>query len=348
MSETGFPTPSLAPVPSAGIAPDKLAPEGTTLPGGVPRGAKTFGQILDRLLQVMRPNWRLIVGIALVPGAGIVAYFAVMFAAFFPVLKPIMLHQTLGFSPLAMVWLFAAYILGIFLVILISALYEPAAAYAALNANTGTRVTFGSAWAVAWSNAGRYIWLAILRALIVMAPIVVFGALFVGSVVLSLAHGRVGSNSSAMIAIFPLILLYYLGAMVYAILVMLRLVLAVPACVAEDVSAWKSLCRSNRLTHGAKGRIFLLALLIYAIGYAAFLVVEMVIFFLGAMVALAGMLLHLPMAPWGYVGIGVGAVVFLCAYLFWLALIAGAYQTLFAMVYQDQRLRLEEPAAAQA
>jgi hypothetical protein len=321
----------------------------------MPRGSKTFGQLLDRLFQLMRANWRLIVGIALVPGAGVIFYFGVMFAAFFPVMKPLMLHQTVGFSPMALgfspmvfVWLFAAYILGIILMIVISALYEPAAAYAALNANTGTRVTFSSAWAVAWSNAGRYIWLAVLRALIVTAPILLFGALFVGSVVLSLTHGRVGANSSEMIEIFPLILLFYLGAMVYAVLVMLRLVLAVPVCVAEDVSAWKGIRRSNQLTHGAKGRIFLLALLIYAIGYAAFLVVEMVIFFLGAMVALAGMLLHLAMAPWGYIGIGVGAVVFLCAYLFWLALIAGAYQTLFAMVYQDQRLRLEGAAAAQA
>jgi len=283
-----------------------------------------------------------------VPGAGVIFYFGVMFAAFFPVMKPLMLHQTVGFSPMAMMSLAASYLFGIVLMIVISALYEPAAAYAALNANTGTRVTFGNAWAAAWSHAGRYIWLAILRALIVMAPIIVFGALFVGSVGLSLIHGRVGTDSSAMVAIFPLIMLFYLGAMVYAVLVMLRLVLAVPACVAEDMSAWKSLRRSNQLTHGAKGRIFLLALLIYAIGYAAFLVAEMVIFFLGAMVALVGMLLHVAMAPWGYIGIGVGAVIFLCAYLFWLALIAGAYQTLFAMVYQDQRLRLEGAAAAQA
>jgi hypothetical protein len=308
----------------------------------------TFGQILDRLLQLMRANWRLIVGISLVPGAGIIFYFGVMFAAFFPALKPVILKQQPNLSPMTFVWLVPAYILGMIVMIVISALYEPAAAYAALKANTGMRVTFGNAWAVAWSNAGRYIWLSLLRALIVMLPILVFGAVFVGSVGLSLVHGRVGTNSSAMIGFFPLIVLFYLGAMVYAVLVMLRLVLAVPVCVAEDLSAWRSIRRSNQLTHGAKGRIFLLALLMYAIAYAAFLVAEMVIFFLGAIVALAGMLLHLTMAPWGYIGIGVGAVVFLCAYLFWIALIAGAYQTMFAVVYQDQRLRLEGAAAAQA
>jgi len=308
----------------------------------------TFGQILDRVLQLMRANWRLLVGIALVPGAGMIVYFGVIFAALFPVLRPVMLHQTPQFSVMTIVWLSAAYIFGVILMIVICALYEPAAVYAALEANTGTRVGFRKAWAVAWSKAGRYIWLAILRALIVMLPIVVFGAVIVGTVGLSMARGRGGMDPSVMIVIFPLLMLFYLGAMVFAVLVMLRLVLAVPACVAEDLSAWKGIRRSNQLTKGAKGRIFLLFLLIYAIAYAAFLVAEVVLFFVGAMVALVGMLLHLAMAPWGYIGIGVGAVVFICAYLLWVACIWAAYTTLFAVVYQDQRLRMDGVAAAQA
>jgi hypothetical protein len=129
---------------------------------------------------------------------------------------------------------------------------------------------------------------------------------------------------------------------------MLRLVLAVPACVAEDVSAWKGFRRSNQLTYGAKGRIFLLGLLIYAIAYAAFLVAEVVLLFVGAIVALLGMVLHLAMAPWGYIGIGVGAVVFICAYLLWMACIWAAYTTLCAVVYQDQRLRKDGVAGVQA
>jgi hypothetical protein len=306
----------------------------------------TFGQILDRVLQLMRANWRLLVGIALVPGAGMIVYFGVIFAALFPVLRPVMLHQTPQFSVMTIVWLSAAYIFGVILMIVICALYEPAAVYAALEANTGTRVGFRKAWAVAWSKAGRYIWLAILRALIVMLPIVVFGAVIVGTVGLSMARGRGGMDFSVMIVIFPLLMLFYLGAMVFAVLVMLRLVLAVPACVAEDLSAWKGIRRSNQLTKGAKGRIFLLFLLIYAIAYAAFLVAEVVLFFVGAMVALVGMLLHLAMAPWGYIGIGVGAVVFICAYLLWIACIWAAYTTLFAVVYRDQRLRLEGAAGA--
>ncbi len=330
MSEQGFPSPSVPPAPATVAAP---------------RGPMTFGQILDRIFQLMRANWRLFVGIALAPATGIIAYYAVVIAAFFPVLRPLILQQPPRLSLMTIAWFAVTYVLGIVLMVVIYALYEPAAVYAALEANTGTRVTFGKAWGVAWNKAGRYIWLAILRALIVALPIMVFGGVIAGTVGLSLARGQSGVSPSAMIMLFPLLMLFYLGAMVYAVLVMLRLVLAVPACVAEDVSAWTAIRRSNQLTYGVKGRIFLLALLMYAIAYAAFLVVEMVILFLGAIATIAGMALHLAMVPWGYAGIGVAAFVFACAYLLWFAAIAGAYSTLFAVVYQDQRLRLEAVAA---
>ena len=306
----------------------------------------TFGQILDRVMQLMRANWRLFVAIALVPGAGIIVYFGIIFAALFPVLKSVILHQTPSFSAITIVWLAGSYFVGITLMIVITALYEPAGAYAALEANTGTKVTFGQAWAVSWSRAGRYIWLSILRTLIVALPILMFAAVIVGTLGLSMAHARSAASPSTMIGLFPLLLLVYLGAIVYAVLAMLRLALAVPACVVEDLSAWKAMRRSNQLTYGARGRIFLLALLIYAIAYAAFLVVEMVIIFVGAMAALVGMMLHLAMAPWGYIGIGAGVLVFLCIYLIWYACIWAAYSTMFAVVYHDQRPRPGGIAAA--
>ena len=333
MSDQGFPFSSMPPAfPTT----------------NVPRGAMTFGQILDRVLQLMRANWRLFVGIALAPAAGLIAYFGIMFAAFFPLLKPVILHQTPNFSVTTIVSLAVAYILGVVLMVLIFALYEPAGVYAALEANSGRRVTFRAAWSVSWSKPGRYVWLSILRAVIVMLPILIFGALIVGSVGLTMAHGQGGLDPSLMVLVFPLFMLPYLAWLVYTVLIMLRLVLAVPASVTEDVSAWRGLRRSNQLTNGAKGRIFLLGLLIYAIAYAVFLVAEVVIFFLGAMVALVGMMLHLAMAPWGFVGIGAGVTVFACAYMVWIAAVASAYCTLFAVVYHDQRLRLDGTAASAA
>jgi hypothetical protein len=337
MNEFGLPPQSFPPAP----------PAGTAIPGSM-----TFGQILDRVIQLLRANWRLFVAIGLVPGAAIIAYFGIILAAFFPVLRLLMQRPTVGFSAMKIASLgtsFAlAYFVAITLMIVVVALYEPAAAYAALEANTGTNVTFGKAWAVSWSRAGRYIWLSILRLLIVALPILVFAAVIAGTVVLAMAHARSATSPTALVGLFPLLFLVYLGAIVYAVLAMLRLALAVPACVVEDLSAWMALRRSNQLTSGARGRIFLLALLIYAIAYAAFLVVEMVILFVGAMAALVGMMLHLAMAPWGYIGIGAGVLVFLCIYLIWYACMWAAYSTMFAVVYHDQRPRLDGIAAANA
>jgi hypothetical protein len=298
----------------------------------------------------MQANWRLFVSIGLAPAATIMAYYGILIAALFPILKPLLLHQTEkpDFSVTSIVWVMLAYVAGMVLMVLGYALYEPAAVYAALQRNNERPVTFGQAWGAAWSNAGRYVWLSILRALIVMLPLGVFGGLIVGSIGLSVARGQGGLNPSLMMIVVPFFMLLYFAWMVYTVLIMLRLVLAMPACVAEDTRAWWALRRSNQLTNGAKGRIFLLGLLIYAIAYAAFLVVEVVIFFLGAIVALIGMMLHLTMNPWGYVGIGAGALVFICAYLLWIAATAGAYSTMFAVVYHDQRLRLEGIAATQA
>ena len=334
MSETGIPGLSYPHAPPAGTAPPST----------------TFGQILDRVLRLMRTNWRLFVGIGLAPAAAILAYYGILIAALFPILKPLLLHQTgkPDFSVTSIVCLMVAYLGGMVLMILMYALYEPAAVYAALELNNGRPVTFGKAWGVAWSNAGRYVWLAILRALIVMLPLAIFGGLIVGSAGLSMARGRGGMDPTMMAVILPLFMLLYIAWMVYTVLIMLRLVLAVPACVAEDVSAWRALRRSNQLTVGVKGRIFLLGLLIYAIAYAAFLVAEVVIFFIGAIVALVGMMMHLAMAPWGYVGVGVGALVFACAYLLWIAAAAGAFSTMFAAVYDDQRTRLEGLGAFQS
>jgi membrane-anchored glycerophosphoryl diester phosphodiesterase (GDPDase) len=237
-------------------------------------------------------------------------------------------------------------LLGSLVMMVIYALYEPTGVYAALEADAGTRGTIRGAWAVAWKKAGRYIWLALVRTLILMLPIMVFGGVIAGTIGLSMARAHGNSVTNGLMVILPLIMLLYIGSIAYAILIMLRLVLAVPACVAENVSAWTGIRRSNQLTCGAKGRIFLMGLLMYAIVYVAFLVVELVLFLLVSVAALAGMLLHVGLAPWGFIGIGVVAIVLFCALVLYVACIWAAYTTMFAVIYHDQRLRLEGVAPA--
>lgn len=124
----------------------------------------------------------------------------------------------------------------------------------------------------------RYLWLMTIAAFRAWAPL---AALYVAmfAVIFSilpkgflsnpaLAHGAAAANPSAFIALgigmlilAPLVLL----AAVYGTWMSLRYSLAVPACVVEDLTARQSLKRSVELSKDARGRIFVLGLLVYAI-----------------------------------------------------------------------------------
>jgi hypothetical protein len=341
MNEPGSPSP---------LPPSSLQPSepGASAPVPQPRGPMSFGQALDRVFHLMRANFGLFVGTAIVPALVCVVLYVPLVAAMIWTVKPWHPQGQPQASPLTMGWLGAAIFVVAMLMVVIFALYQPAGSFAALEADKGTRVTVGAAWAVAWGKAGRYIWLMILRTLIVMLPIVIFGALLVGGMALTGVVGHDHGDPKRWLAMLPIIMLLYLGSIVYAILIMLRLALAVPACVAENASAWTSIRRSNKLTHGAKGRIFLLALVMYAIVYAAFLVFELAMALLAALGLLVGVLLHLTLAPWGFIGIGVLGIVFLCALLLYMACVWAAYNTVFAVIYHDQRLCMEGVAPAPA
>jgi len=243
-------------------------------------------------------------------------------------------------------WIGAVSLLFYLLLMVVFALYEAAGSYAALQANAGVKAAFGQAWAVAWRKAGRYTWLAILRASIVCLPIVFVAGLAVASFAYAFAHAKGSGGPGAFLSLIPLLVLLYLGALVYAILALLRIVFAVPACVAENLSAWKAVCRSNQLTQGAKGRIFLIGLLLYAVIYVATMVLEFVALFFVVIGALVGKLAHLTMVPWGWIGIAVLAAIAICAFLLISACIWAIYSTAIVVIYHDQRLRKESSASA--
>jgi uncharacterized membrane protein len=82
------------------------------------------------------------------------------------------------------------------------------------------------------------------------------------------AHHPTAQNTSAFVEaglgiliLAPLLLL----GLVYGVWMSLRYSLAMPACVVEDMRAGEALKRSIELTKGSRGRIFVLALLVYAV-----------------------------------------------------------------------------------
>lgn len=303
----------------------------------------TFGQILDRIYKLMRSHLRLFLSVAAVPSGALIAMFAIMAAVGIPIFIQIQATKSLPHGALfdfmaAFIWVFNL------LLPAIGALYLPAASYAAMQADAGIAVTFREAYRVSWRRFGRHLWLMVLGALYIIVPVAVIGGL-IGLSAFLLAHpAGPGANPAAALALIPLLVLFYVGFLVYFILIMLRFALAYPACVTEGLAAWNSLKRSAQLTRGARGRIFLVMLVIYAAMYVANMILMCGLLLLGAIGAFAASIAHVAArSPAFFILIGLGALGYLLMILVSSAFSYATYTTALAVIYHDQRRRKDTP-----
>ena len=133
-----------------------------------------------------------------------------------------------------------------------------------------------------------------------------------------------------------------MAALVVGVIVALRFSLAFPATVFEDLTAWQAIKRSGILTRGAKGRIFLVLLVIYAATYLAILLLMSGAALMGALgfLVFSGMHLH-PSTPAFWVLAVLGGIAFLAVMVLFMAASWAGYATTFAVLYNDQRLRID-------
>ena len=225
-------------------------------------------------------------------------------------------------------------------ILLVYALYLPAAFSAATQADRGVVVSFRQAYGVAWSRFGRSLWLMVLCMLILILPAVVIAALIGGGAALMHHGAAAGAGPAYAFFLIPLLVLLYLGILVYSVLIMLRFAVAYPACIEEDLPAWKALKRSADLTGGAKGRIFLVLLVVYAVVYAVEIVCILVLVgsgggrcFRRGVCARDGWLagIHHSGRSWRVRLRGHGRSLRFASY--------AAFTTALAVLYHDQRLR---------
>ena len=303
----------------------------------------TISQILDRTFRLLRSNfWRLI-GIAAAPCALILFIVLAMEAVVFAPIIAQWPHPT----PDAMLrpHMPAVFTLLFVIVSILSAaifgIYVAATCHASTQADYGIKVTFRQAYGMAWNRLGRHTWLLFwiyLRSLFPVLAIYILLACGIGLLALT-------KTTPTLIAflLFPALLLL-IPAFVYGILQMLRLSLAFPACVEEGLTARASIEQSMRLTQGAKGRIFLVALIIYAILYAAMMAVELIVMLLGSIGVFAAAGLHIQsFNPWGYIAIGFAGLVLAGLMVLWMSLTYAALTTALSVIYHDQRLRHDAP-----
>lgn len=299
-----------------------------------------FGQILDRVFRLMRANLKLFVGIAVFPPAAFYVVFVLIAAAvLWPFIKglphspsPEEMLQLLPVAVPLMVLLTIGYLL-------VFALYLAAASFAGVQADCGVKVSLRESYAVAGHHAGRYALLLILMYVICFFPALVIELVMLTGIGLTSLHKA--QPDPAMIAFVPFLAFLQMVAMVVGVIVALRFSLAFPASVFEDLTAWQAIKRSGALTRGAKGRIFLVLLVIYAATYLAVLLLMSGATLIGAL----GFLLVSGMHPhWSTSVIWIlailGGIAFLALMVLFMAASWAGYATAFAVLYNDQRLRI--------
>jgi hypothetical protein len=306
----------------------------------------TFGQVLDRTFRLLRVHFRLLLGIALVPSG---AVFMVVGAAIGAALAALEMVGK-AVTPLAFpAGILLIYGIGYPVLFLVYALYMPAASFAATQADLGAALTFRQAYGAAWSRFGRSLWLMLLCFLYVFVPVFVIAALIGAGV--ALLHHAAGAGAGPACAFFvvPLLVLLYLAIFAYCIFILLRFAVAYPACMEEDLTARASLRRSAHLTRGAKGRIFLVVLVVYAVMYAATLVFIAVLFALAALGVLAATAAHVTAgSPAFFVLMGLAVLVGTLMLVAVTSFFYAALTTALAVLYHDQRLRKDGPAPSEA
>lgn len=219
----------------------------------------SLGEILDRTAQLYRTNFLLFAGIFAVTN-GIVLVLVMLLEGLSADYRTI--QTTMKFQPgpvLILVAIFA--VTGMLLYGASIAAITRAVAWVYV----GEPATIRSAYSSTLPRLGRYIWLMVIAALVLLGvaliAVLALGIVMV-IVIAALAVAFGGSKPAA--GIVGVILGLFIDIALFAIVAWFatRYALGIPACVVENLQARKALRRSVELSKESRGRIFLLFLLV--------------------------------------------------------------------------------------
>ncbi|MGA7339311.1 MAG: hypothetical protein WBE72_05800 [Terracidiphilus sp.] len=227
-----------------------------------------LGEILDRTAELYRNNFLLFAGIAAI------------FAG--AMLLTQMLHlgglSVLGYPQVAarLQWVVAAVaVLQALVVLLIAGLSVAANTRAVAWIHLGEPATIRASCLSIVPRLRRYLWVMTIAGFRAWAPLAVMYVAFFAILFTffpkgfltnpAIVQSTAAQNPTAVLEAglgFLLLSPFFMGALVYGILMSLRYALAVPACVVEDLPARPAIRRSIELSKGTRGRIFVLGILV--------------------------------------------------------------------------------------
>ena len=228
-----------------------------------PLHPSTLSEILDRTAQLYRSRFLVFLGIASLPTAVLLVCVGIV-----AVLVLRVQPGTTASSVFAGV--LVALVVGcIFLVALPTVLAATALAMAAmshaaarafLGQPIGIRSSYQSIWPRGWRAIGLYVFEIVV---IWIVPFAAWTIAVMFSSMLALLGGGPAGGAVFAVAIIVIVA----GLVSYAFWMSIRVSLAFPAAVVEQIGAWEGLRRSAALTNGTKGRILVLMLLSVALNF---------------------------------------------------------------------------------
>lgn len=233
----------------------------------------TLGEILDRTVQLYRKNFLLFTGIA-APAAGVLVLVSGSIGLFFSsrFINLAQATKTGGSPPpqvigqdslLTMAIFGGFFVIGIPLLLGAFSMALAALSFAATRLERGEQPTIRSAYGCAFGHFWRNVGILFLQALFAwVVPYFIFGfVILIGAMLAVLADSSGSGRNMGPLLVVGLVLMV-LVLLVACVLIWLRLSLAYPTSASEGTTAWESLKRSNFLTAGTRGRIFLMFLLV--------------------------------------------------------------------------------------
>jgi hypothetical protein len=240
----------------------------------------TLGEILDRTAQLYRTNFLLFAGIAALY-AGVALVINLVSLVLMEVFKNSRFASPLGWQMQAFGWS------SLIVMLIVSNVANAANNRAVAWVHLGEPASIAGAYRSILPHAGRYLGLGTLKLLIAWTPVMLLYGAFEASFIQFqtkgvLPHaGQVPQPKAAPspeTILFGLITIAFLiviwPVLTYAVIMALRYALAVPASVVENLKVRAAMRRSVALTKAARGRIFVLWLLVLVVEFMVITVTQ--------------------------------------------------------------------------
>jgi Membrane domain of glycerophosphoryl diester phosphodiesterase len=229
-----------------------------------PLHPSTLSEILDRTAQIYRSRFLVFLGIAAFP-TGVLLVFVGIVALLVLRVGPVDSPSSVFAGVVVALLVGGVFLLALPTLLAVTALATAAMSHAAARAYLGQPIGIRDSYKAVWPRGWRAVGLYIFE--IVVIWVVPFSAWFV-MVMLSTVLAALGSGLVGGGALFALaIILGVAGLVTYGFWMAIRVSLAFPAAVVEQVSAWDALRRSASLCRGTRGRILVLLVLAIALNF---------------------------------------------------------------------------------